>query len=350
MTFASRLPIHAQVKNLLYCDRNWLSASHLLVMTKHISPFKDYSMKTTMPDIQTEIKLGVFYAYWQTQLIKLLRLLLMKKIIFSYVMKCRGVAMTVFLPFRTKKHCLRHISYVLFMLPVLSFATNLTVTPTKVHISPKQKSGVLKIINKQDKAVKLQVFIKAWAQDESGNTQLSDSKNLVVFPKLLSIAAQSERPIRIGFQGELPATEQAFRVLIDELPDSAVKPGIAVVMPVRLSVPVFLQNTTEKSAAQLEIFQLKKQGKYLRVGVHNQGTEHVMLKQIEADLFQGQQSISQLSKAAWYVLPDAKIFFDIAWDSKLCTAANQAKIRLSWAQQSQVYDLALTEGTCQLPH
>jgi len=232
-------------------------------------------------------------------------------------------------------------------------AAGLTVSPTKLHIFPTQKSAVLKLVNKKDKAVRLQVFIKAWSQDDNGKTVLSDSKNLVVYPKLLSIAAKGERPIRVGFQGKFLPTEQAFRLLIDELPDVSKKQGIGVVMPVRLSIPVFLNNSNQTEKPKFEIFSAQKQGEYLQVSIHNQGSQHFMLKQLKAQLWgRNQSTLDDIEAAGWYVLAQGKVFFNLTWTDKVCQQVQ--KLTLSTMAVSGTLNSSLStdftklSGSCTL--
>ena len=226
-------------------------------------------------------------------------------------------------------------------------AAGLTITPTKLDIFPAQKSAVLKLFNKKDKAVRLQVFIKAWSQDSDGKTVLSDSKNLVVYPKLLSIAAKGERPIRVGFQGDFLPTEQAFRLLIDELPEVSKKSGIGVIMPVRLSIPVFLNNSNQGSKTQFKIISAQKQGHYLRVGVHNQGSRHFMLKQVQAELFGTKhRALGEIKTAGWYVLAQGKIFFNLKWTNTLCKQVQQLKLKAVLKNQTQLAEFDQLSGSC----
>ncbi|MDM8546359.1 fimbria/pilus periplasmic chaperone [Candidatus Venteria ishoeyi] len=228
------------------------------------------------------------------------------------------------------------------------FAANLMVTPTKVDINPKHKSVALKIMNRQNKAVKLQVFIKAWSQDENGKTLLGKSSGLIIYPKLLTIEAQGERPVRVAYQGTWPNTEQAFRLFIDELPPKNTKQGIGVVMPVHLSIPVFLKNNSASGKPSLNIFKLEKTPRYLKIGIHNTGKQHFRINQLQAQLFDKRgKALDTLSKAGWYVLPDGHVFFSLPWKQKICKKARRAKVALTIQNQTTTHALSLSGKDCQ---
>lgn len=215
-------------------------------------------------------------------------------------------------------------------------ATTLSLTPTSLLLSPEQNNAVLNFSNRGDNAVTLQIFVKSWTQDEEGKTQVAESRDLVVFPKLLTLKAGQERPIRIGYQGEWPEIEQSYRIFADEVSTPQVQPGaVGVVFPVRISVPVFVRQQRTAQEPQWQIESAAISEGILQTKIHNVGRQHLTLTRIEVDLFSAQgKRLEPLQSAGGRVLAQGRVNFSLPLQEQDAKQIAEVEVR-TYAQHQE---------------
>jgi fimbrial chaperone protein len=124
------------------------------------------------------------------------------------------------------------------------FAAGLQVAPILLELSPKENADGVWLSNTGSAALAAQVRVYHWTQ-VNGEDRLDPSRDLVVSPPIVKLAPGARQLVRVVRSGAPPESrEDAFRVLVDELPvdvgkadDDAAK-GLRFVL--RYSVPVFL--------------------------------------------------------------------------------------------------------------
>ena len=125
------------------------------------------------------------------------------------------------------------------------------VIPIKIYFEDNQKTQTLTLRNEGDEPETLQFETMEWSQDAQGQDTYVPTKAIVLFPKIVTVAAHSDILIRLGYQGP-PATnqERTYRIYMTELPVS--KPGQATLqMTMRLGVPVFISPAQGKPTLEI---------------------------------------------------------------------------------------------------
>ena len=77
-------------------------------------------------------------------------------------------------------------------------ASSFTVNPITVTLSGKDKSALLALQSQTSEEIRFKVLVQEWGQSPQGEMQLKDTKDIVVFPGLLTLAPKEERKLRIG--------------------------------------------------------------------------------------------------------------------------------------------------------
>lgn len=158
-------------------------------------------------------------------------------------------------------------------------ASGLQVSPVSLTLLPAQNADGLWLSNTGDSVVHAQVRVYHWTQ-ENGEDKLIPSRDLLVSPPMLQLAAadrQLIRTIRVGAPPSGPgAVEDAYRVIIDELPvDMQGKKGLQYVL--RYSVPIFVEPAgTPAGAPQLQ-WTLRREGDKAVFDVANSGGTHAQV-------------------------------------------------------------------------
>ncbi len=113
---------------------------------------------------------------------------------------------------------------------------------TGVDLLPGVRGGRLVLANAGDAGVAAQIRVYAWTQDGDGD-RLVPSNDLAVSPPVVEIPAGGEQLVRIvRASTTAPATEKAYRLVVDELPgDPGSDTGTAVQVRMRYLIPVFLR-------------------------------------------------------------------------------------------------------------
>jgi len=187
-------------------------------------------------------------------------------------------------------------------------ASGLQVSPVTLTIQPTQNAEGLWLSNTGDNVVHAQVRVYQWTQ-EDGQDKLTASRGLVVSPPMLQLAASERQLIRAIRLGAPPsgagAVEQAYRVLIDELP---VEPpghkGLSFVL--RYSVPIFVEPAgAPASAPQLQWALHTDAGKTV-LEASNSGGTHVQVADLSFTDASGHRT-EVTQGLLGYVLPGARM-------------------------------------------
>jgi fimbrial chaperone protein len=129
----------------------------------------------------------------------------------------------------------------LMLVPVAAHAGALRVTPVRVDIAPGHQFCALTVSNDGDAPVSVQVRGYGWAKDRNGTDQLDAATGPRVNPTILTLARGESGLVRCSVPPAAdPAREDAWRLIVDELPTPAEPiPAGGVRALLRLSIPVF---------------------------------------------------------------------------------------------------------------
>ncbi|MHA6845413.1 molecular chaperone [Ralstonia syzygii] len=172
--------------------------------------------------------------------------------------------------------------------PLAAGAAALQISPIRLDLLPGQSAAALTLRNRGTQPLNAQVRVFRWTQDTDGD-RLEPAPTLVASPPIVQIPGEGEQLVRVVLTQ--PATgngEQAYRLLIDELPERRPPAQTGVTMQLRYSVPVFVNASTEApprlSAA------LRRDGGRTVLVVHNTEARHAQLASVSIEWSDGTQS------------------------------------------------------------
>ena len=93
-------------------------------------------------------------------------------------------------------------------------ASSFTVNPITVVLSGKDQSALLTLQSQTSEELRFKVLVQEWQQSPQGEMQLKDTKDIVVYPGLLTLAPNEERKLRIGSTVPAGAAERSYRVFV----------------------------------------------------------------------------------------------------------------------------------------
>ncbi|MRS97251.1 fimbria/pilus periplasmic chaperone [Ralstonia pickettii] len=173
--------------------------------------------------------------------------------------------------------------------PWSATAASLQISPIRIDLPPGQAAAVLTLRNRGTLPLNAQVRVFRWTQDAEGE-HLEPAAALVASPPIVQIPADSEQLVRVVLTQPptADAGEQAYRLLIDELPDRRPQTLTGVTMQLRYSVPVFV-NAVADSPPRLSAT-LRGNGDKTVLVVRNADVRHAQLSSVSIEWSDGTHS------------------------------------------------------------
>ncbi|MEZ5839386.1 MAG: molecular chaperone [Hyphomicrobiales bacterium] len=118
-------------------------------------------------------------------------------------------------------------------------AASLQVAPVIVDIPAPGATGTITLRNEGLRPIDAQVRVFRWTQ-ENGVEKLEPTRDVVASPPIVKLNSRSDYTVRVVRLSKKPASgEEAYRLVVDELPDPGRAKNGAVVVVLRHSIPVF---------------------------------------------------------------------------------------------------------------
>jgi len=181
-------------------------------------------------------------------------------------------------------------------------AGSIQVTPVRINLSEAAKVQTLTVHNTGTEASVMQVSLNKWTlagQDYS----YKQSQDLIITPATFKLAPGAQQIVRIGLRASAPkGNEDAYRLLVEEVPPPAALGFTGTRMVVRHDLPVFVA-PLDVAAASLDIaIECSDKGAMLKIS--NIGNVHAQLRNVVV-----KDSASGKQAGSWetfdYLLPVA---------------------------------------------
>lgn len=220
-------------------------------------------------------------------------------------------------------------------------ASGLQVAPIGLTFSPSSPAQGLWLTNTGSESLTAQVRVFHWTQDESIDI-LSPTQALVASPPMISLAPGARQLIRVILTKAATKgiKEDAFRLLVDELPPAQQpgKTGVRYVM--RHSIPVFVQSSPRvpesASVAAALHWSFVRDGGGLALQVKNAGSTHAQISAATL-LPAGSQPIEVSPGLVGYVLPGMTMRWALDLSASRLGADTELKARINGKQLDQTF-------------
>jgi len=118
-------------------------------------------------------------------------------------------------------------------------AGGLGVSPILLEFDGQAQARALWLSNAGDQVLHGQVRTFRWTQ-EQGEDRLTPTRDIVLSPPMLELAPGQQQLVRVIRTMPFPPTEQAYRILVNELPSTAPGGGLGLNLLMEFSVPIFV--------------------------------------------------------------------------------------------------------------
>ena len=228
-----------------------------------------------------------------------------------------------------------------------ALASVFSVTPTRLVLTTDQKSALLTVSNDSDRAVRFQLSIFTWDQNDDGSMKLGPTSDIVFYPPLLTLAAKETRQIRVGTQIRPAAVERSYRLFVEELPnaDEAPSSANAVKMRTRIGIPVFVQGAKPAPAPKIE--RVAAEDGAVNFDVRNLGNTHTVVQtvQIRGLSAAGREQFTT-SATGWYLLAQQRQVFRVAIDPAQCGLATRLVVTVTTDDGLVSTTVEMPRGAC----
>jgi fimbrial chaperone protein len=229
--------------------------------------------------------------------------------------------------------------------PALSVAGSFIVSPIRINFDSGAKSTVIKITNQDDEAVTIQLGVKKWNQNEIGYDTYEETKDIVVFPRILTLEKEEERIIRVGYQGDKDLEEEkAFRLYLNELPVNKAG-GLALNFSFNIAMPIYVSPLKDVWNPLIE--KVGFSGGTLAVKVKNNGNTHFIIGKITASVIdKSGKTVFEKEANGRSLLAGAVKTFDIDISEKDCIKADKMSVTVEVEGTTMSENLILDKAQC----
>jgi len=199
------------------------------------------------------------------------------------------------------------------------------ITPTRLDFDARARTGVLTLANDGKAPLNFQVRLVRWTQDADGKDVTEDSGDLIFFPRVTTVEAESKRILRVGLRGTtLEEKEKTYRLIVEELPPATDKavPKLEIQMRFQFSIPLFVAPANPLPAAELEDVSVSKGA--LRFRVRNIGNETLLLSRMLA--MAGEKVLQEGS--GWYLMPGVSREYALQIPEDACRTLGAADLEV----------------------
>lgn len=210
-----------------------------------------------------------------------------------------------------------------------AWGSGLQVAPISLNLRAGQNADGLWLSNTGDAPIHAQVRVFHWTQDGE-HDQLTPTRDLAISPPMIKLAPGQRQLVRV-IRGTAapPGREDAFRVLIDELPvgeNGREDTGVQFVLS--YSVPVFLMPQDGAVPEPVLDARLVRDGKQNRLVVTNTGDRHARIAHVTYVDATGRRHVLEPGLLG-YALPGQRMQWTLQAPPELFTRGGSLTARIN---------------------
>ncbi|MFO7982446.1 MAG: fimbria/pilus periplasmic chaperone [Desulfuromonadales bacterium] len=233
----------------------------------------------------------------------------------------------------------------LLFVAVQAFAAEWRVVPIRIDLGKNQRSDVVRLINEGSEKVSLQIQATEWMQDENGEDLYVPSKDLIFFPKILTVEPKEERVLRAGIRSPAVQREKTYRLFIEEIPEASRADATQVSINIRFGLPVFVEPLQKQAQAEISSLELKA-GK-IAAEISNTGNVHFRINKIIVHGLDAEgREIFRKEKQGWYLLAEASRHHELDLPADGCSRSATLLLEVDTDKTDPQKRLSVEPGRC----
>lgn len=170
----------------------------------------------------------------------------------------------------------------LLFLVAPAWAGDFSVVPIRLELGSGVRSGVITVRNEGKEKLSFQLNAMEWLQDAAGADKYADTRDLIFFPKLMTVEPGEESIVRVGARTPVVPVEKTYRLFIEELPGPPEKApegkSAQIKVLLRFGAPVFVTPLQPQDSAEIARLDVAKGT--VAIDVRNTGNRHQVVQGI----------------------------------------------------------------------
>ncbi len=227
-------------------------------------------------------------------------------------------------------------------------AGEFSVNPIRLELGAAARSGVIVVKNEGKGKLSFQLSAMEWTQDDSGKDQYADTRDLIFFPKIMTIDPGQDGVIRVGIKNAALPTEKTYRLFIEELPAVVKSPdgsGVQINVLIRFGAPIFVGPLKPKDGLEIDNLTLARGTASFsarNVGNRHQVAQGIHLRGADA----GGKEIYALTIADRYLLAGTNKPYTASIAADLCSKLASLEVEVKTDKATAARKLAVTSAMC----
>lgn len=222
-----------------------------------------------------------------------------------------------------------------------------SVDPLLIELGGQNASAVLTITNPTAKEIRFEIKAYAWDQaPPQGAMLLTDTREVVIFPPLVSIKPRMTQRVRVGTTAAQGSVEKSYRIMVEELPTGDA-PAVAnqVAVRTRIGIPVFIAPV--KSVRSGNVGGVAVKNRTVSVTLVNTGTIHAMVDDV---IIRGMAAPDEMtfeqSIEGWYVLAGKSRTWEYTFPPTQCRPSKFIEIEVFAHDKTLKNKIDVPAGAC----
>lgn len=227
-------------------------------------------------------------------------------------------------------------------------AGEFSVSPIRLDLGPSVRSGVIEVRNSSLEQQRFQIEGVAWVQDATGKDQYVPTRDLIFFPKIMTLQPDEDRIVRVGLRTPAAQVERTYRLFIEQLPGGkkdAAASGAQIEVLLRFGVGIFAAPLLPQDGLAIDSFDVRTGS--IEVTVQNSGNRHHVVKSVQ---FRGADAAGNptysLDVADRYLLAGARKAYSTNMSAEQCRKSATLAVDILTDRVSAARKIEITPAMC----
>jgi fimbrial chaperone protein len=221
------------------------------------------------------------------------------------------------------------------------------VSPIRIELTRAAPNTLVVLTNSGAEEARFELRPVSWKQDETGKMQLDNTKDVFVYPPLLTLKPGERRNVRVAVEPSLfGQVERTYRLIAQELPRApkAGEPRHVQVLA-RLSIPIFVEPEHPTDDLRIEGLGLadgRASLELVNAGNVAQRPLDVVVEALDA----AGASVARERWEGWYVLASGRRGYAWQIPAAACKAVASLKVEVRLEKRVLAATVAAARGAC----
>jgi fimbrial chaperone protein len=228
-------------------------------------------------------------------------------------------------------------------------AADFTISPTTITLTNEPAADVA-LTNTGNSIARITVHAYAWSQTPDEPEKLTASDKVIYYPQIFALPPAGTQRIRVGVAGAPTGKEQAYRLIIQELPpNTAAGTGSTGVTFVgRVDMPVFVPPGNSIAQTRVPKFvSLSVERGQLHAVLTNEGSIHLRQSTLAISGTDASgNTVWRDTKQVFYVLPDSVQNVSEPIPASICSRLRSVAVRWTLRDNAGTLDSTTRVDSC----